>query len=222
MAMDGLFNNTKATGMDAFDYAEYASIRSGAKTKVTKAYVEKNSDKDTKTENKSTEESLGAVFEKSEEKPKENKGTYSINKMSAEDRVAIVKQMKQAELDRQSQLSQLVQDMLGKQAGKFKLANLFKAENLVNVTAEDIAKAKEDVAEDGYYGVKQTSQRLFEFASALAGDDVEAMKKMQNAMLKGFKEATKAWGEELPQISKDTLDAANKLFDDYYASRTEA
>ena len=31
--------------------------------------------------------------------------------------------------------------------------------------------------------------------------------------------ATKAWGRELPSISKDTLDAANKLFDDYYKSK---
>ncbi len=42
------------------------------------------------------------------------------------------------------------------------------------------------------------------------------MKKMQAAMEKGFKLATKSWGRELPGISKDTLSAANKLFDDYY------
>ncbi len=37
-----------------------------------------------------------------------------------------------------------------------------------------------------YYGVKQTSQRLFDFAAALAGDDVDKMKEMQKAMEKGF------------------------------------
>ena len=42
---------------------------------------------------------------------------------------------------------------------------------------------------------------------------------MQVAMEKGYKMATKAWGRELPSISKDTLDAANKLFDDYYRSK---
>jgi hypothetical protein len=62
---------------------------------------------------------------------------------------------------------------------------------------------------------------LFDFASALAGDDVDKMKEMQAAMEKGYKMATKAWGRELPGISKDTLDAANKLFDDYYKSKEQ-
>ena len=45
------------------------------------------------------------------------------------------------------------------------------------------------------------------------------MKEMQAAMEKGFKQATKAWGKDLPGISQDTLSAANKLFEDYYASK---
>jgi len=38
-------------------------------------------------------------------------------------------------------------------------------------------------------------------------------------MEKGFKEATGAWGRDLPSISHDTLDAANKLFEEYYNSK---
>ncbi|MDO5157121.1 MAG: hypothetical protein Q4D51_14285 [Eubacteriales bacterium] len=149
----------------------------------------------------------------------DKKATYSINKMSAKDRSALVQQLKQDELNRRSQLSSLVQQMFSKQAGTTKLVDLFSPENLKNVSAEDIAQAKEDISEDGYWGVKQTSQRIFDFASALAGDDVDKMKEMQAAMEKGFKQATKAWGAELPSISQDTLKAANKLFDDYYASK---
>ena len=37
---------------------------------------------------------------------------------------------------------------------------------------------------DGYYGIKQTSERLFDFASAFAGDDVEKMKKIRDSMQK--------------------------------------
>lgn len=164
-----------------------------------------------------TKADVGAVYEKSE--PAEKKATYSINKMCAEDRAALVQKLKQEQLDRKSQLSSLVQQMFSKQAGTSKLADLFSPENLKNVSAADIAQAKEDVSEDGYWGVKQTSQRLFDFASALAGDDVEKMKEMQAAMEKGFKQATKAWGEDLPGICNDTLSAANKLFDDYYTSK---
>ena len=46
---------------------------------------------------------------------------------------------------------------------------------------------------------------MFDFASALAGDDVDKMKEMQAAMEKGFKQATKAWGQDLPDISQKTL-----------------
>ena len=170
-----------------------------------------------KTEDKASEQ--GAVYEKSKEP--EKKATYSINKMSAEDRAALVQQLKQAELERRNQMCSLVQKMFNGQAGVKKLADLFSPENLKNVSAEDIAKAKEDVSEDGYWGVKQTSQRLFDFASALAGDDPEKMKEMQKAMEKGFKQATHAWGKDLPGICGDTLSAANKLFDDYYASKKQ-
>ncbi len=45
---------------------------------------------------------------------------------------------------------------------------------------------------------------------------------MQDAMMKGFDQATEAWGRELPEISQQTIDAANKLFEDYYASKQES
>ena len=173
-----------------------------------------------KTETKVEEKvEQSAVYEKGKEP--EKKATYSINKMSAEDRAALVQQLKQNDLERRNQMCSLVQKMFNGQAGVKKLADLFSPENLKNVSAEDIAKAKEDVSEDGYWGVKQTSQRLFDFACALAGDDEGKMREMQKAMEKGFKQATHAWGKDLPGICGDTLSAANKLFDDYYASKKQ-
>ena len=160
---------------------------------------------------------VAAVYEKGA--AEEKKATYSINKMSAEDRAALVEQLKQDELDRRNQLVNLVQKMFTDQAGVSKLSELFTPDNLKNVSQADIDQAKKDIAEDGYFGIKQTSQRLFDFASALAGDDPEKMKEMQKAMEQGFKEATGAWGDELPDICKDTLAAANKMFDEYYASK---
>ena len=180
----------------------------------------KKSDSSSKAEIAKAAENESAVYEKSSESSK--KATYTINKMSAEDRAALVQQLKQDDEMRRSQLSSLVQKMLTGQAGVAKLADLFSPENLKNVTAADIAKAKEDISEDGYYGVKQTSQRLFDFAAALAGDDVDKMKDMQKAMEKGFKMAAGAWGAELPDICKETMAAAHKLFDDYYASKEVA
>lgn len=162
----------------------------------------------------------------------DKKATYSINQMSKEDRASLVQQLKDDQLSRQQSLLDIVNKTLGQQATKFTLANLTGedddsiwkkfANGEFKVDEATRKQAEEDISEDGYWGVKQTSQRLFDFASALAGDDVDKMKEMQAAVEKGFKQATKAWGRDLPSISNDTLSATNKLFDDYYKSKEQA
>jgi hypothetical protein len=168
------------------------------------------------------ETSEGVVYEKSDSTTDTSKATYSINKMSAEDRAALVEQLKADQESRQSQLTSLVQQMLGQQATTYANANdIWSLFANGNVTVDDAARqqAQEDISEDGYYGVKQTSERLFDFACALAGDDVDKMKEMQEAMAKGFSQATSAWGKDLPDICQQTLDAANEKFEEYYASK---
>ena len=127
-----------------------------------------------------------------------------------------------------------VQQMMTKQSATFRIADWtngsddgdaiwkFLASGEYTVDAATKEQAQKDIAEDGYYGVKQTSERLFDFASALDGDDADKMKKMQDAITKGYEQATKAWGKELPDICKETLEATNKLFDEYYASKAIA
>ncbi len=163
----------------------------------------------------------GVVYERSNQNANE---AYSINKMSQADRSALVQRLKADQEQRQQQLTDLVQKTLSGQAGAYGKANgndiwTLLSGGKVNVSAAEKAQAQKDIGEEGYWGVKQTSQRLFDFASALAGDDVEKMKKMQAAMEKGFKLATKSWGKDLPGICGETLDAANKLFDEYYKSK---
>ena len=176
----------------------------------------------TKAEETAKTEEKEAVYEKSKA---ESKATYSINKMSASDRAALVQQLKQDQENRQQSLISLVHDMMNGQAKSYSLATgddsiwRFLSSGNFTVDAATKAQAQEDIAEDGYWGIAQTSQRLFDFASALAGDDVEKMQKMQQAMEKGFKQATAAWGKSLPEISQKTLEAANKLFEDYYKSK---
>lgn len=193
------------------------SVSGATKVDAYDAYARKSSAKsEESTKDEKTTES-GVVYEKSTATT--GKGAYSVTKMSEEDRAALVQQLKDEQTARQQQFMAMVQKMMGQQANTAGLAGLFSPENLRNVDPETIAQAKADVAEDGYYGVNQTSQRLFDFASALAGDDVEKMKKMEAAMEKGFQLAEKAWGSQLPQISKDTISAARQLFADYYASK---
>lgn len=166
--------------------------------------------------NETKREEQAAVYEKSADT---KKATYSVAKMSEKDRAALVSQLKSEQADRQQQLVSIVNDMMLKQAGAQDNVWKFLASGKFEVDAATKAQAEQDISEDGYYGVKQTSERLFDFAMALAGDDVEKMKEMQAAVEKGFKLATKAWGRDLPEISHQTLDATNKLFEEYYASK---
>ena len=88
--------------------------------------------------------------------------------------------------------------------------------------AQTKAEAQQAISEDGYWGVKQTSQRIFDFAYALAGDDTEKMKEMQAAVEKGFEQATKSWGRSLPSIAQETHSAIGDLFDSYYEKAGKA
>ena len=174
-------------------------------------------------EDKNLQDKGGVVYEKGST---EVTGLYSKMKMSKADRSALVSQLKADMEEQKQQLMDLVHKTLAGQVGTYGKAtgnDIWKtlAGGNFTVDAATKAQARKEISEDGYWGVKKTSQRLFDFASALAGDDVDKMKEMQKAMEKGFKMATKAWGRELPSISKDTMDAANKLFEDYYRSKEQ-
>ena len=199
----------------------YASYKNDA---VTKNETAAKKDSTAKTEEKNES---GVVYDKSDSSKDNKKATYSINKMSAEDRAALVQQMKADTQSRQQQLISIVQKMMTGQAATSSVANgtnsddiwKFLAKGDFTVDAATKAQAQKDISEDGYYGVKQTSSRIFDFAMALAGDDEEKMQKMKAAVEKGFKLATKSWGKELPDISKNTYSAVMDKFDDYFASK---
>ena len=122
------------------------------------------------------------------------------------------------------QLTDLVKNMMSKQAATFGQATdiwKFLAKGNYTVDAETKAKAQKDIADDGYWGVEQTSDRIVSFATALAGDDSSALEKMRNAFIKGYKQAEKQWGGKLPDISQRTYDAVMKKFDSLTSKKTE-
>ncbi len=184
-------------------------------------------DDDKEKEKASSATQPGVIYEKQDASAQAKSGKddeKAIYKKSKEDRAAIVQQLKTAEEQQRNNLISIVQKTLQGQVGAYGTAkgdDFWRqlAGGNFKVDAATKAQAQKDISEDGYYGVKQTSQRLFDFASALAGDDVDKMKEMQKAMEKGFKQATKTWGKELPAICKETMNAANKLFEDYYSSK---
>ena len=162
----------------------------------------------------------GVVFEKSNETKKD-----SANQIYNKDNV--IAKLKADQQSRLDSMNSLVQKLLGKQAEKFDLAN---GSNLAEtfrqvagkVDQQTIDEAKASVAEDGYWGVNQTSDRLVSMAIALAGGDTDKADTMMAAIEKGYKQATKAWGEDLPQICQDTMDATRQKMDDWKKGETTA
>ncbi len=152
-----------------------------------------------------TTNDVAAVYEPSGESTEQvaGKKKYVPNK-------ELVAKMKQEAEARTSQLQSLVEKIILKQAEKG--SNIFDFLGS-EYSAEDIAQAKEDVSEDGYYGVKQTSQRILDFAVALTGGDPDKIAEMKSAFEKGYKMAEKTWGGELPDICKQTYDAVFEGFD---------
>lgn len=129
---------------------------------------------------------------------------------------AIVAQMKADAEQRTAQLQSLVQQMISKQGKTYGQANdmwKFLAGGNFTVDAATKSQAQADIAENGYWGVNQTSDRILDFAQALSGGDPDKMEEMRTAFQKGFREATKSWGKELPGISGDTYDAVMQKFD---------
>ena len=79
-------------------------------------------------------------------------------------------------------------------------------------------EAKALIAEDGFFGVAKTSDRIADFVLAGAGDDVEKLKAGREGILRGYNQAEKAWGGNLPDISKETLEKALEKVDKKLAS----
>ena len=175
---------------------------------VNQTYENKNTTK-TKTNHKAqaeqaktSENSAAVVYEKSEQ-------TTDNKKIYTKDQVTIDRL--KAETDRRTQsLRDLVEKLLLKQGETFNEATDIYSllrEGKVEVDEETRLQAQKDIADDGYWGIEQTSDRLVEFAKAVSGGDQSKANVLIDAVKKGIEEATKAWGGELPEISKKTVDA---------------
>ena len=179
--------------------------------------VKTSSDSKETTSSKSLAYSdAAAVYEASDSsKTSSDAGTVKVKR----DNSAIIAQLKSDAETRMSQMQSLVTQMFKKQGTAIGTADdMWKmlASGKFTADADTIAQAKKDISEDGYWGVSQTSERIFSFAQALAGDDKDKMQSMVEAFKKGFSEATKAWGTKLPDISNDTYNAVMDKFDNWF------
>lgn len=77
------------------------------------------------------------------------------------------------------------------------------------------AEAQQAITEGGYWGVAQTSQRIVQFAISLSGGDTSKLETLKKAILKGYEEAERTWGTSLPDICRQTKEAALKGLDEW-------
>ncbi len=146
------------------------------------------------------------------------KDSNTSNTVTKKTDYALVNKLKQDAEQRTAQLRSLVEKMMTKQGAAIGTADSmwsFLAKGDFEVDAATKAQAEKDIAEDGYWGVEQTSDRILDFAKALSGNDPEKADLLLDAFKKGFQEATKSWGDKLPDISQRTYDAVVEKFDNW-------
>lgn len=166
------------------------------------------------TQTTTNQNTTGVIYEKT--KDAENSVTETSKKP---DNSAIIAKLKADAEARTAQLRSIVEQLITKQGNAIGTAAdddsiwKFLAKGDFTVSADVKAQAQADIAEDGYWGVEQTSERILDFAKALSGNDPEKADLLLDAFKEGFKQATGAWGEELPEISQKTFDAVVEKFD---------
>lgn len=106
----------------------------------------------------------------------------------------------------------LVLNMLKEQGIDSKIAGGQNETPGIDISHLSQEEAQALIADDGYFGVEQTSDRIVDFAISMAGGDPSRLAAMKEGVTKGFNQALEAFGGWLPDISHNTFDAVmNKL-----------
>ncbi len=192
--------NGVTSSQAAYSYSVTDNVKADTKAAETTASKETSKSEETSADKGVVYEQSSATTAKATYKP----DTNMINKMKADADA------------RTAQLRSLVEKMMTGQATAYGKANdiwSFLRSGNYTVDAATKAQAQADIAEDGYWGVNQTSDRIIDFAKALTGGDPDKIEDMRAAFEKGFKKAGKTWGGDLPDISQRTYDAVMEKFD---------
>ena len=148
-------------------------------------------------------------------KPSESIVTYSKPTVKNIDIDEINRLWKQTQESSRA-LRELVESLINKQ-GK-KLEDLQSGKEILFIDEETRAAAAEAVSENGEWGVKAVSERILDFAKAISGNDKTKIGELKDAITQGFKEAEKAFGGKLPDISQRTIDEVMRKLDEWEQS----
>ena len=177
-----------------------------AAEETSKETSTKETSKETSTKETAPKESEAASFEKTGGHSYDTSATRKTYKMDTE----TVERLKS---ENEQRMANLVKQMLSQQIDK---SNMWERLRTGNFTADaaTIKQAQADIADDGYWGVEQTSDRFIQYATALTGGDPDKLDTMIAAFEKGYAAAEKAWGGTLPSLAQRTREATLKTFQD--------
>ena len=91
------------------------------------------------------------------------------------------------------------------------LANIGYNGKSLNELSSD--EANDLISENGFFGIVNTADRIASFVLNGAGDDIEKLKAGREGAAKGFEDAKKIWGGELPEISQKTIEKTLESLD---------
>jgi len=116
----------------------------------------------------------------------------------------------------------LVVNMLKEQGLSLTIPTGSTEPGMEEISFEEITpeEAEQLIADDGYFGVEQTSDRIVEFAIGIAGGDPSRIDAIKAGIDKGFSEAKQAFGDWLPEISYNTYDKVMEKLDDWVNNTT--
>ena len=123
----------------------------------------------------------------------------------------------------------MVKDLVEKQGFKFNSSTLrFSDGEIYNEKSENIRvdkatslKAQSEISDEGFWGVKKTSERIVDFAKKISGGDISKLEILKDAIREGFEAAKELMGGKLPDISEQTYEAVMKSLDEWNTSENK-
>lgn len=142
-----------------------------------------------------------------------NAGTYTrtSRKLSGSEIESIRSAAEQAYANLRALVEQLLKDQNKSRE---------KAQGVSGVSG--VNEAQKAVSEDGEFGVKAVSDRIVQFAIAISGGDRTKYETLKAAIDKGFQQASKALGGELPAISQQTYNEVMRKLENWKNNSDEA
>ncbi len=107
--------------------------------------------------------------------------------------------------------------MLRRQGVEVEKLEHLKDEDLEGVVIDEKAQAEAAhmIGPDGPLNAENTAERIFSFAKAISGGDVEKYDLLKESIVAGFDAAKEILGGELPEISQQTYDLVMEKLDDW-------